>query len=111
MHRMFSPAYWTAVDLVSRRTAPLELAYADPAPEPGLVAMMPAMDEMLIMDPPPAVRIAGMAARVPRKTPLPFTSMIWSQTSVGASWIRGALTPPMLVPPTPALLTRMSSLP
>jgi hypothetical protein len=44
---------------------------------------------MLMIDPPPAWRIAGMAAFVPRNTPLTLTAMMRSQaasvvSSIGA---------------------------
>ena len=59
---------------------------------------------MLITEPPPALRISGMAALVPRKTPLPLTSMMRSHSSSVQSST-------MPLPTMPALLTRMSSLP
>ena len=55
---MPSRAYWMAVDLVNRRTAPLLAAYAADVPGAGA---MPAPDEMLIMEPPPESRMVGMA--------------------------------------------------
>jgi hypothetical protein len=49
---MPSLAYWVAVDLVNRRTAPLEAPYApELGPKPPT---NPTMEEMLIIDPPPA---------------------------------------------------------
>src|SRR5437773_272670 len=63
--RMPSFAYWMAVTLVSRRTAPLEAGYI------GLVMSVPtrpSCDEMLTIEPPPARRMAGMAALLPRNT-------------------------------------------
>ena len=71
---MPSLAYWMAVALVSSRTAPLDALYAA-APPPT----SPAVDEMLTMEPPPALRMAGIAALVPRNTPLAFTSITSSQ--------------------------------
>ena len=56
------------------------------------------------MEPPPARRIAGIAALVPRNTPLALTSMPWSHASAVVSSSR-------LPPPTPALFTRTSSRP
>ena len=38
--------------------------------------MMPAIDEMLTMDPPPALRMAGTANFMPSKTPFWLTSVI-----------------------------------
>src|SRR5215470_7981832 len=90
-----------AVALVRRRTAPLEAWYC------GLelsVPTRPSWDEMLTMEPPPARRMAGIAARVPRKTPVELTAMIRSQSARVVSSIR-------LPPPMPALLTRTSSFP
>src|SRR5882672_2658393 len=76
--RMRSEAYWIAVAFVSRRTAPFEAWYS------GLllsVPTRPSCDEMLMIEPPPALRIAGMAAFVPRKTPLALMSMVRSHAS------------------------------
>src|SRR5262249_16089871 len=90
-----------AVALVRRRTAPLEAWYC------GLelsVPTRPSWDEMLTMEPPPARRMAGMTARVPRKTPVELTAMIRSQSARVVSTIR-------YPPPMPALLTRTSSFP
>ena len=58
-----------------------------------------------MMEPPPAFRISGMAALVPRKTPLALTSITLSQSS------RGTSSTLRLTLPMPALFTRMSSLP
>src|SRR5262245_15590009 len=99
--RMRSRAYCIAVVFVRRRTARFEAWYC------GLlmsVPTRPSCDEMLMMEPPPARRMAGMAARVPRNTPLAFTSITWFHSLTVVSSMR-------LPPPTPALLTRMSSLP
>src|SRR5262249_4652574 len=90
-----------AVALVRRRPAPLEAWYC------GLelsVPTRPSWDEMLTMEPPPARRMTGITARVPRKTPVEFTAMIRSQSPRVVSSIR-------LPPPMPALLTRTSSFP
>ena len=59
---------------------------------------------MLMIDPPPFSRIAGMAALVPRKTPLAFTEKIRSQSSpvVSSMFLRIKM---------PALFSKMSSLP
>src|SRR5215510_8041655 len=64
----------------------------------------PSWDEMFTIEPPPARRSAGMAAFVPRKTPLAFTSMTRSHSAAVVSSSRPA-------PPTPALLTSTSSFP
>ena len=61
----------------------------------------PSWEEMLMMEPPPAWRIAGIAALVPRNTPLALTSITRSHSSAVVSSSRPA-------PPTPALFTRMS---
>src|SRR6266850_1156914 len=75
---MPSRAYWMAVAFVRRRTAPLEAWYC------GLllsVPTRPSWDEMLMIDPPPARRMAGMAAFVPRNTPLALMSIVRVQSS------------------------------
>src|SRR5262245_15510319 len=64
----------------------------------------PSWDEMFTIEPPPARRSAGMAAFVPRKTPLAFTSMTRSHSAAVVSSSRPAA-------PTPALLTSTSSFP
>src|SRR5712691_10511946 len=84
LQRMFSLACWTAVDFVKSRTAPLVAVYA--AVPPGLPTR-PAVDEMLMIDPPPACRIAGIAHFVPRKTPLTLTAMMRSQSASDVSSI------------------------
>ena len=96
---MPSRAYWMAVAFVRRRTAPLEAWYC------GLllsVPTRPSWDEMLMIDPPPARRMAGMAAFVPRNTPLALMSIVRVQSSTVVSSIRPH-------PPMPALLTRTFS--
>ena len=65
----------------------------------------PSWDEMLTIEPPPAWRMAGMAARVPRNTPLALTSMTRSH-----SFDRRVLDA-AAGPPTPALFTSTSSRP
>src|SRR5262249_31717707 len=87
-----------AVVLVRRRTAPLEAWYC------GLelsVPTRPSWDEMLTMDPPRARRMAGMTARVPRKTPVALMAMVRSHSARVVSSMR-------LPPPIPALLDRKS---
>ena len=59
---------------------------------------MAAIDEMLMIEPPPAARIAGMAARVPRNTPLLFTSMMRSHNSTSVPSIFAAFGSPTSVP-------------
>src|SRR5262249_34792876 len=62
------------------------------------------MDETLMIDPPPTLRISGMAYFVPRNTPLACTSICASHTAtVVSSTVNRA--------PVPALLTRTCSLP
>ena len=98
---MRSLAYCSAVSLVSSRTAPLDDWYS------GLLLSIPtrpSCEEMLMIDPPPAVRMAGIAALVPRNTPLALTSITRSHSSTVVSSSRPA-------PPMPALLTSTSSLP
>src|SRR3990172_5658752 len=75
--RMRSRAYWSAVSFVKSRTAPLDAWYW------GLLSSIPtrpSWDEMLMMDPPPAWRIAGIAALVPRNTPLALMSITRSHS-------------------------------
>ena len=72
MQRIPSCAYCSAVTLVKMRTAPFEAGYC------GLMLSMPtrpSCEEMLTIEPPPARRMAGMAARVPRNTPLALTAI------------------------------------
>jgi hypothetical protein len=64
----------------------------------------PAVDEMLMIEPPPARRIAGIACFVPRKTPLTLTAMMRSQSSSDVSSIFDRKR-------MPALLTSTFSLP
>src|SRR5438552_2714614 len=88
--RMPSFAYWMAVTLVSRRTAPLEAGYI------GLVMSVPtspSWDEMLTIEPPPARRMAGMAALLPRNTPVAFTSITRCHASSDVSSTRAAAGP------------------
>ena len=65
---------------------------------------VPAVDEMLTMEPPPALRICGIASLVPRNTPLAFMANTWSHCSEEVS----ATFPPRQMA---ALFTRTSSLP
>ena len=51
---------------------------------PRSLPTRPAVDEMFTIEPPPALRIAGMACFVPRNTPLAFTAMIRSHSSTSA---------------------------
>ena len=51
----------------------------------------PATEDMLTMEPPPLSRMAGMAALVPRNTPLALMSITWSHSSAEVSttlWVR-----------------------
>src|SRR6266849_4848392 len=90
-----------AVDFVNKRTAPLVAVYA--AVPPG-APTSPAVDEMLMIEPPPACRNAGIACFVPRKTPLTLTAMMRSQSSSDVSSILARKR-------MPALLTSTFSLP
>src|SRR5256886_17677364 len=101
LQRILSFACWMARDLVKSGTAPLVALYA--AVSPGLPTS-PAVDEMLMMEPPPACRMAGIAHLVPRNTPLTLTAMIRSQSAslVSSIFDRKRM---------PALLTSTSSLP
>ena len=101
MTRMPSAAYWMAADLVNSLTAPLDAWYW------GLLSFMPTSpnwDDMLMMEPPPAFRISGMAARAPRNTPLALMSITRSQSATVVS----SMEPRAL---TPALFTSTSNLP
>src|SRR6266566_1409593 len=69
------------------------------------------MEEMLIIEPPPALRIAGMAYLVPRNTPLAFTSITRSHcSSVRCSMVTGSPSGPRVLP-MPALFTSTGSVP
>jgi len=99
--RMLSFPWRTAMALEKILTAPFDALYAGcPPAEPT----SPMMEEMLMMDPPPASSILGTAALVPRKTPLELTSMILSQPSMAVSSVKARLL-------IPALLTSTSNLP
>src|SRR3989441_842506 len=90
-----------AVTLVSRRTAPLEAGYI------GLVMSVPtrpSCDEMLTIEPPPARRMAGMAALLPRNTPVALTSIPRCHAS-GAPMPRA---PPLISATFPASLMSAS---
>ena len=58
--------------------------------------MMPEMEEMLTIDPPPVRRMAGIAYLVPRKTPVLFTAITSSHSpalillDMGRLGLRGA---------------------
>src|SRR5437667_12570902 len=70
--RIRSFAYWIAVALVRRRTAPFDAWYC------GLelsTPTRPSCDEMLTIEPPPPRRMAGIAALVPRNTPVELMFM------------------------------------
>src|SRR5262245_66204635 len=73
LQRMPSLACWIAVDFVKSRTAPLVAVYA--AVKPG-APTRPAVDEMLMMDPPPARRMAGIAYLVARHTSFTLTALM-----------------------------------
>src|SRR5687767_9999790 len=75
---MFSAAYSTAAALLSITSPPLALLWAVP-PRPD--ATTPYVDEVLTIAPPPARRIAGTHALIPRKLPLRSTSMVLCQPS------------------------------
>ena len=79
---ILSAANRPAVDLVKTRTAPLDAAYTGDAWGRPTI---PAIDDMLTIEPPPARRIAGTTYLVPRNTPLALTSIIRSQSSEDTS--------------------------
>src|SRR3954469_16301735 len=94
---------WTARLLVRLSTAPFEAVYASWGTEQPTSATKLAM---LMIDPPPAISIAGMAYLQPRNTPRTLTAITWSQTSTDVSvteWSASGM--------TPALLYRTSSRP
>ena len=66
--------------------------------------VMPAPDEMLMMEPPPAFRISGMTVFAPRNVPLTLMSITSSQIS-------SVVSSKPCVLKIAALLTRMSTLP
>jgi hypothetical protein len=44
--------------------------------------MIPAIDDRLMMDPPPLATMAGIAYLIPKNTPVAFTAMIRCHASV-----------------------------
>src|SRR2546428_4973704 len=103
--RMPSFAYWIAVTFVNSRTAPLEAGYI------GLVMSVPtsrSCDEMWTIEPPPARRMAGMAALLPRNTPVALTSITRCHSSSGVSSTRRAALMPALLTSTLSLPKRRS---
>ena len=87
---------WTARLLVRLSTAPFDAVYASCGTEQPISATKLAM---LMIEPPPAASIAGMAYLQPRNTPRTLTAMTWSQTSTDVSvteWSASGITPALL---------------
>ena len=78
---------------------------------------MPQIDEMLMIEPPPARCMAGTAALVPRNTPVELISITQFQCSSVWSASRGPAVWPVWMlslgsrPEMPAMLHRMSTRP
>ena len=99
--RMLSFACCTAVAFVISRTAAFEALYAMWTCS---LPIMPAIDDRLTMEPPPAAFIAGMACLMPKNTPVALIAMMRCQASVLKKSCSA-------LPETPALFTSTSSLP
>ena len=87
--------------MVSPMMAALEATYE---PAHRWLAVIPHMEELLTIEPPPFLIISGTAYFMPRKTLLRLTVMQRSQLSSDSSAVRPVV-------PMPALLNSMSSLP
>src|SRR6516162_722085 len=97
--RMLSRPCCTAAALVKVRTAPFEALYPTWT---WSWPVMPEIDEMLTIDPPPAAFMTGIANFMPRKTPRALTAISRSHAAVSN---RSSTA----LPESPASLTRMSS--
>ncbi len=86
----------SAAVLVNPRTAHLLDTYAA---SPN-VAVNPAPEEILTIAPPPALRIEGATARIPRYAPVTLTSITWRQTAGSVSVICPKRTMPALLTST-----------
>src|SRR5438132_11373749 len=91
---MLSRPSSNAAVLVSPRTPHLLATYAA---SPN-VAVNPAPEEILTIEPPPALRIEDTTARIPRYEPVRLMSITWRQAAGSVSAIGPKRT-------TPALLT------
>src|SRR5262249_58232229 len=89
--RILSGAYWIAAALEKMRTAPLDAWYAALPCEP----IIPQIDDMLMIEPPPARCMAGIAALVPRKTPVALISITRFHCSSVCSASRGPAVRPV----------------
>jgi hypothetical protein len=87
---------WTARLRVRLSTAPFDAVYASCGTEQPRSATKLAM---LMIEPPPARSMAGMACLHPRNTPRTFTAMTRSQTSTSVSvteWSASGMIPALL---------------
>src|SRR6266478_7547616 len=94
--RMLSRASSSAAVLVNPRTPHLLVAYA---PTPN-VAVIPAPADVLTIAPPPALRIEGTIARIPRYVPVRLMSITWRQAAGSVSAIGPKRTMPALLTST-----------
>src|SRR5436309_230657 len=93
---MLSRPSSSAAVLVSPRTPHLLATYAA---SPN-VAVNPAPEEILTIAPPPALRIEGTTARIPRYEPVRLISSTWRQTAGSVSVIGPKRTIPALLTST-----------
>ena len=77
MARICLRPYSTATVRVRLVTAAFAVAYGAAMISPK----SPSTDEVVMIDPPPRASMAGIAARIPKKTPVSATCMLLSQTS------------------------------
>src|SRR5258705_7896936 len=80
---MLSRPSSSAAVLVSPRAPHLLAVYA-PIPK---LPRIPSVEEMLTIAPPPALRIEGTTARIPRYVPVRFISITWRQAAGSVSSI------------------------
>src|SRR2546428_9832677 len=90
---MLSRPSSSAAVLVSPRTPHLVDTYAA---SPN-VAVNPAPEEILTIEPPPALRIEDTTARIPRYEPVRLMSITWRQTAGSVSAITPKRTMPALL--------------
>src|SRR5258706_13024975 len=90
---MLSRPSSSAAVLVSPRAPHLLAVYA-PIPK---LPRIPSVEEMLTIAPPPALRIEGTTARVPRYVPVRLMSITWRQAASSVSAITPKRTMPALL--------------
>src|SRR6267142_577708 len=90
---MLSRPSSSAAALVSPRAPHLLATYA-PIPK---LPRIPSVEEMLTIAPPPALRIEGTTARVPRYVPVRLMSITWRQAAISVSAITPKRTMPALL--------------